>query len=149
LTTQDKDKAANTRRGISDQFHKTPLYTQTKTSKHIQQKAECLLQQQMKQIDNYKSIRVDENTWFVLRSTTPKTESPSILPLFSRIRKVTVDENGQMQCDCGFTSRNGIPDRHIGHVACKYGIDFQSFCHGDIDVRYHIANLSALKIPPS
>ena len=49
---------------------------------------------------------------------------------------MTINNSGKMECDCGSIHRNGIPDRHIAHVAIKFGKDFESFTHHDVDPRF-------------
>jgi hypothetical protein len=111
------------------------LYTKTSTSDYLRRVAESILQQQIEQLENYVSLRVNETTWWVIGSAPRKERG--VLPSFSRIRTVTVDDNQKMHCSCGFIDRIGIPDRHIAHVATKFGVDWDSFTHHDVDIRFH------------
>ena len=137
MIDQDRDKAAMTTKKTADAFHKIPLYTQTVTSNKIVQVAESHMQKELAEVENYSSLRVNDKEFWVVRSTptTQKTKD-SIIPIFRRVRVVTVDTNGKMQCTCGSTHRKGIPDRHMGHAALKFGIDFQGFSHHDVDLRF-------------
>jgi hypothetical protein len=135
MVDQDNDKAVIIAKAVSDSFYKKRLDSQTESSNNITLAAECQLQKEMKEVENYISHRVDERTWWVLRST-PQVHCKSIIPVFSRVRVVTIDANGKMRCSCGYTHRHGIPDRHIAHIAFKFGKDFHCFGHHDVDLRY-------------
>jgi hypothetical protein len=137
MTNQAKEKESITKKAVAGSFFKTKLYTGTPTSTHLQQVAESMMQVQMKEVENYASLRVNESTWWVIRSATAKANSNRIIPLFRRLRIVKVDHNGKMTCSCGYTDRHGIPDRHVAHVAVKYGQNFSSFSHHDVDIRFH------------
>jgi hypothetical protein len=83
-------------------------------------------------------IHINSNTWFVIRGTTRKsTSTGSTIPSFERVRMVTINKRSWMKCSCGYTDCFGIPDCHIAHVALKYGVNFKSFGHNDVDLRYH------------
>jgi hypothetical protein len=49
---------------------------------------------------------------------------------------VYVNKEGGLECTCGYTARNGIPDRHIIHVAMTYGTDFGGFTHHNVHIRF-------------
>lgn len=137
MIDQDRDKAAIISKKAADAFLKTPLYTSTLTSNHIVQVAESHLQREANELENYASIRIQEKEFWVLRSTSTKQGTKdSVIPKFRRVRVVTVDGDGMMKCSCGSTHRSGIPDRHIFHVARKFGVNFESFIHHDIDPRF-------------
>ena len=135
MIDQDREKAATMSKKVADSFLKTPLYTNTATSKQLVQVAESHLQNEIMEIENYVSIRVLENKFWVMRSNSSwQTTKDTVIPKFRRVRVVTVDGNGKMKCTCGSrTHRTGIPDRHVVHVAQKFGKDFQLFTHHDVD----------------
>jgi hypothetical protein len=92
----------------------------------------------MQAAEKYISIRINSNTWFVFHGTTHKsTSTVSTIPSFERVRTVTINKCGWMKCSCGYTDHFGIPDCHMAHMALKYGVDFKSFRHHDVDLRYH------------
>jgi SWIM zinc finger len=137
---QDQTKGDSTKRKASTAFHKTPVYTDTETSRHITQVAECTLQGQLGQAKNYASLRTDEMTWLVTRSALRAANDLGSLlpPMFDRMRRVTLDNKGVLDCDCGYTKRNGIPCRHIAHVAYKYSPDdYKGFTYQDTSMRWY------------
>jgi hypothetical protein len=140
MVNQDEDKAVRGTKSASDALTKLPLYTKTITSGKLRTVAESMFQQQNEECDNYMSLRLGETTWWVLRSTPRKPDG--IIPTFSRIRIVSIDNNNEMHCSCGFIDRNGIPCRHVVHAARKFGIEFKSFTHHDIDLRFHTSYCS-------
>lgn len=135
MVNQDEVRDAIVQKSVCDGLIKKPLYTTSITSKFIRRVAESMFQQQSDEAENYVSYRVQDKKWLVLRST--EREVGGVLPCFSRVRTVTVDKDNCMHCTCGFIERNGIPDRHIIHVARKFGVEFTSFTHHDIDLRFH------------
>ena len=66
------------------------------------------------------------------------TDTP--IPLFRRIRIVTIQDDGTMNCDCYQFEREGIPCAHQGCVATMCyqccGKGFVGFTHHDISVRW-------------
>ncbi|KAG7351360.1 SWIM zinc finger domain protein [Nitzschia inconspicua] len=55
-----------------------------------------------------------------------------------------------MKCSCCEYERNGIPCRHICHVALKFGSDFESFTHHSVDIRFWtVYSLYAVVLDPS
>jgi N-acetylmuramoyl-L-alanine amidase len=70
MVDQDLDKSAITSKKTADALFKTPLHTSTATSKSIVRVAESHLQKEMAEVENYSSIRVKDNEFWVLRSTT-------------------------------------------------------------------------------
>jgi hypothetical protein len=136
LTDQDFDKAKMKKRAASSSFHKTQLYSSTATSQDLQKESESMLQEEIIESEQYSSIRVDETTWWVLRSVPRKIRNDPIVD-FERVRVVTIDKNGSMECSCGYTSHFGIPDRHVIHVASHYGENFMGFNSSNVDIRFH------------
>lgn len=68
MIDQDKEKAAVVSKKTSDAFLKTPLYTKSTTSHRIVQVAESHLQNEVAELENYASICVKSNEFWVLRS---------------------------------------------------------------------------------
>ncbi|KAG7372244.1 SWIM zinc finger domain protein [Nitzschia inconspicua] len=55
-----------------------------------------------------------------------------------------------MKCSCCEYERNGIPCRHICHVALKFGTNFESFTHHSINIRFWtVYSLYAVVLDPS
>lgn len=149
MTNQDEDKFTQNRKKASDAFHKTPLQARTNTSAHVLQTAESMLQQAMVASESYSSYRVCERKWWVLYSGH-RNLPVRLLPVFARVRTVSIDENNRMKCSCFEYERNGIPCKHICHVASKFGTNFESFTHHSVDIRFWTAySLYAVVLDPS
>jgi hypothetical protein len=150
MTDQDAARAKKKAVAVSDAFHKTQLYSDTPSSQQIQKVAESMLQQELESAESYVSIRIDEKTFWVLRAVTRKV-GKSPVPVFERVRVVTIGEDRCLRCSCEYPGHYGIPDRHISHVALHYGVDFQCWSHHDVDLRYHnsYCRLVAMKDPDS
>jgi hypothetical protein len=136
---QDGTKGDSKKRKVSEAFHKTPVYTDSSTSRYITQVAECMLQTQLSESEKYASLRNDDTTWLVVRSAErPNNNSGSLVaPIFERMRRLTLDKNGVLHCECGYTKRNGIPCRHIAHVAYNYSSGaFPGFTYQDTSIRW-------------
>jgi hypothetical protein len=141
MINQDESKSTCRKRKASAEFNTRPLYTDTKTSKHINDVAEDMLREQIKLSDNNSSVRTSMTEWLVFFTGERKRseETPSAVwptPIFDRKRCVFINEDGGLQCSCGYANRNGIPDRHIIHVATNYGINFEGFSHHNVHVRF-------------
>jgi hypothetical protein len=141
MINQDESKSSCRKRKASAEFNTRPLYTDTKTSKHINDVAEDILREQIVLSENYSSVRGSVNEWLVCFTGERKRseEMPSDVwptPTFERMRLVHINKDGGLQCSCGYANRNGIPDRHIIHVAMNYGINFEGFSHHNVHVRF-------------
>ncbi|KAG7363201.1 hypothetical protein IV203_026561 [Nitzschia inconspicua] len=99
MINQDEDKFTQSRKKASDAFHKTPLQARTNTSAHVLQSAENMLQQAMVASESYISYRVCERKWWVLYSGH-RNLPVRLLPVFERVRTVSIDENYRMNCSC-------------------------------------------------
>ncbi|KAG7341732.1 SWIM zinc finger domain protein [Nitzschia inconspicua] len=149
MINQDEDKFTQNRKRASDAFHKTPLQARTNTSAHVLQTAESMLQQAMVASESYISYRVCERKWWVLYSGH-RNLPVRLLPVFARARTVSIDENNRMKCSCCEYERNGIPCKHICHVASKFGTNFESFTHHLVNIRFWTAySLYAVVLDPS
>jgi hypothetical protein len=139
MINQDQCKASHRKKSTSAAFNSVPLYTNTRTCRQIQAVAETMIQEQLALADRYASIRISKNKWYVgFSSEQTKHSSPdaSPKPRFSRIRIVTLNEAGRLQCSCGYAERNGVPDRHLMHVTLSYGRSFDSFTQHSVAVRF-------------
>ena len=139
VINQDECKANHWKRTSSAAFNGVPLYANTGTCRQIHAVAETMIQEQIALTDSYSSIRISKTQWYACFSSERKEPSSlavSPQPTFARIRMVTLNEAGQLHCSCGYTDRNGVPDRHIIHVALNYGISFKGFTHHNDDVRF-------------
>lgn len=139
MMNQDECKASHRKKSTWTAFNSVPLYTNTRTCRQIQAVAETMIQEQLALANSYASIRISKNKWYVGSSSAQtKHASPgaSPKPTFSRIRIVTLNEAGRLQCSCGYAERNGVPDRHLMHVALSYGRNFDSFTHHSVAVRF-------------
>ena len=148
MVDQDEKKATLSKITASAEFHETPLYTSTPTSKHLKPVAETMLQQQSALIEAYASVRISFNKWLVMfsakrsgneSSLESKHAHLSVIPVFNRVRTVILDHDGRLHCDCGYSMRNGVPDRHVIHVATKYGNSFTAFTHQSVAVRFWLS----------
>jgi len=137
MTDQDAERAKRKAAAVSASFHKTQLYSDTETGGEVQKVAESMLVEEMREATKYISIRIDERTWLVLRGV-PRKASSHRMPVFERVRVVTLKDDGTMVCSCGYVDRFGIPDRHVSHVALSYSINkFEWWSHHSIDLRFH------------
>jgi hypothetical protein len=141
MINQDESKSSFRKRKAAAEFNTRPLYTDTQTSKHINDVAEDMLREQIELSENYSSVRGSMTKWLVCFTGERKRseEKPSAvwpMPIFDRIRFVHINKDGGLQCSCGYANRNGIPDRHMIHVAMNYGINFEGFTHHNVHVRF-------------
>ncbi|KAG7353854.1 SWIM zinc finger domain protein [Nitzschia inconspicua] len=149
MINQDEDKFTQNRKKTCNAFHKNALQGRTITSAHVLQTAESMLQQAMVASESYISYRFCDHKWWVLYSG-PHNVQGRLLPVFQRVRIVSVDENHKMTCSCCEYERNGIPCRHICHVALKFGSNFESFTHHSVDIRFWtVYSLYAVVLDPS
>jgi SWIM zinc finger len=135
MLIQDQNKAVENMKQASKELHQTKLYTSTRTSTVLNTVSESMLANEMKQAENYLSVRThaDHLRWDVLRCDTKISQSPQ--PQFQRVRTVQVDDKGVMCCSCGFFIQNGIPCRHMCHVSKNYRSNFE-WTEMDVDVRH-------------
>jgi SWIM zinc finger len=135
MLIQDHNKAVENQKKASKELHDTKLYTSTRTSKFLNTISESMLAHEMKQAENFVSVRAqaDELRWDLLRCDTKISHSPQ--PQFQRVRSVQVDDEGIMYCSCDFFSQNGIPCRHMCHVSKNYRPNFE-WNEMDVDVRH-------------
>ena len=133
---QDETKMGIYARSVSRNFNETPLYTNTDTSRRLTVVAECMLREQVDQIECYASVRLNTKTWLVMRCAASKSMQPSPIPKFQRVCRVTRNLNGKLECSCGYYNRYGCPDRHTAHVAEYYGKDFTGFKYTDVAPRF-------------
>lgn len=137
MINQDECKASQRKRSASAAFNHVPLHASTGTCRKIQAVAETMMQEQLALVDRYTSVRISETQWYVVYSAERGTSSDvSPKPTFSRVRVVTLDEGGGLHCSCGYSNRNGVPDRHLAHVALNYGNSFHGFTHHDVAIRF-------------
>jgi hypothetical protein len=142
MINQDESKSSVLKRKASAEFNNVPLYTKTKTSTHINEVAEDMMKREIELADSYSSVRLSEKKWAVrytaVRKGSEEERSANVwpMPIFDRTRIVSLNADGGLQCTCGYANRNGIPDRHIMHVATSYGINFEGFSHHNVHVRF-------------
>ncbi|KAG7361662.1 SWIM zinc finger domain protein [Nitzschia inconspicua] len=149
MINQDEDKVTQKRKKTLDAFHKKPLRARTNTSAHVLPTAESMLQQAMAASESYISYRFCERKWWVLYSGH-RNLPVRLLPVFARVRTVSIDENNRMKCSCFEYERNGIPCKHMCHVASKFGTYFESVTHHSVDIRFWTAySLYAVVLDPS
>jgi hypothetical protein len=153
LSNQDEARGQAKSRSIADAFNKTPVWTDMESSRNLMIRSESMFQRELKGAESYISLQVHPFKWFILRSAPRMISQDAILPVFERIHTVTVDENdGRMYCDCGDGCCNGIPDRHMAHVARKYGIqnnaDEPLFGYCDVSIRQWISYSKFLLADP-
>ena len=118
MVLQDEDKLQANKKQLNDDMHKRRLCDLDDDAlKYVSKKAVGQLSLQVKALENYASVRNDEKTWNVLRSTSRRDDLRDIiLPVFERIRCVTWNIDQTMSCDCRYLNRWGMPCRHIAHV---------------------------------
>ena len=146
MINQDERKSNTRKRKAVTEFNSTPLYTGTATGKKINKVAENMLKKQIELSENYCSVRISETKWALWFSGKRKEGEEEMdidhewpTPRFRRTRFVSIHKDGGLQCSCGYANRNGIPDRHIIHVAMNYGRDFEGFTHHQVHIRFWCA----------
>ena len=112
-----------------------------------------MLREQINLCENYSSVCHSVTKWFVCftgdrKKSDETTSDVWPTPIFDQMRIVHINEDGGLQCSCGYANRNGIPDRHIIHVlAMNFGINFEGFSHHNVHVRFWKAfNKFVLKV---
>jgi hypothetical protein len=72
MLIQDHNKAVENQKKASKELHDTKLYTSTRTSKFLNTNSESMLAHEMKQAENFVSVRAqaDELRWDLLRCDT-------------------------------------------------------------------------------
>jgi hypothetical protein len=138
MIQQDEDKLQTKMVALHSELHKRRCCDlKSDSGKNITKKAYGQLTLQMKNIQCYASIRIDSTTWLVLRSTDQLLGREHFkIPIFQRVRQVTLCPNNVLCCDCGYIDRWGIPCRHMAHVIEFYSDKKCDFTHHDIDVRW-------------
>jgi hypothetical protein len=78
MLIQDQNKAVENMKQASKELHATKLYTSTRTSTFLNTVSESMLANEMKQAENYLSVRThaDHLRWDVLRCDTKISTSP-------------------------------------------------------------------------
>ena len=142
MVQQDSDKLLAKKMDLHSEMHKQRLCNlDSEDGKYISKRAYGQLVQQCEAAQNYASIRTSKTTWSVMYSLDENKQSNSrVIPVFSRIRHVTWNTNLTLSCDCGYTSRWGMPCRHMAHVAEFYTTTKYSFTHHDVDIRWWSIN---------
>jgi hypothetical protein len=139
LTEQDEARAKTKRKQVADSFHKTQLHSSEKASQHLQKEADSHLKEENEASKRYISVRTSPRTWLVLCAAGRSVVGNSARPLFERVRTVSINDNNELTCSCGYTCHFGIPDRHMAHVANEYGTmgGTMPFSHHDVAMRHH------------
>ena len=82
----------------------------------------------------YITIVINENEWLVPHvAIFEKDSSKTNTPQFQRIRKVTLDEKGFLNCSCGKTNEYLLPCVHI----CRIVNDESFFGPTQFHIRWH------------
>jgi hypothetical protein len=70
------------------------------------------------------------------QQTHPSQEESSPIPVFRRIRKVTVSAGRVMSCSCGQFERTGLSCVHIMAVVSHHNSGWCGFMHHDVSIRW-------------
>ena len=152
LNIQQDLKAAEIEEMIYFDFtHTDKRWSKLPTSPYTVSLAEGLLLKMMSRIQLYESSFVGDGKFQVKymgdEIGTAKVDSEHYsdftdtpIPLFRRIRIVTIQDDGTMLCDCYQFEREGIPCAHQGCVATMCyqccGKGFVGFTYHDISVHW-------------
>ena len=94
------------------------IWTISKTSKYLTDYAEGIACANFDRKDQYTSRYIGLHTWVVCASSViddilNNRSDKQLPPTFSRVRIVSLDNNGYMNCSCGYPQRFLMPCTHI------------------------------------
>jgi hypothetical protein len=140
MVQQDNDKLRSKKISLHADLHKhRTCNLGDQDGSFIVKNAYGQLKVQIKEGQNYASLRTGPTTWKVIRSTD--RQLTTLLPIFERTRIIKWNDNGLLQCNCGYIERWGMPCRHMAHVVIMYSHDENcSFTHHDVDIRWWTVN---------
>jgi hypothetical protein len=151
LCLQSNLKACELEEIVSNDYLKSQkLWSKSPTAKHVTTYAEGIIVSIYKRRDSYKTIRVGERSFEVhyvgedgrveIEDSKDYDAFNTPLPLFKRVRRVNVDEDGTMLCSCQRFETTGIFCSHQDSVAfavsTDIGIDWEGFSKHDVAVRW-------------
>lgn len=110
------------------------LWSKLPTSQKLTHKGEGLVTAQWELRDNYISQRVGDSYWLVAGKARDNCRKLGLVPSFSRIRKVSIDDDGILLCSCMYFERIGIPCRHQMHVLTSIDEGYAGITHHDVSV---------------
>ena len=152
LNLQSDIKAAQLEEIIfKDYKYSNKKWSNTPTAPYTTTFGEGLIKEVYCRLPLYVSKRVDVSTFQVLYEGCEasvdiedlKYYEDVPLPLFDRVREVTIDHSGVMFCSCQRFESRGIFCEHLLCVATSIhkhsGIAFDGFTHHDIALRYRTA----------
>jgi hypothetical protein len=150
INTQTDIKVAELEEIIyRDVYFQRKCWSQLPTSPYTVSHAEGLLNNTMSRIPLYDAKMIEIGI-FQVTYVGPKNVVPDCMddtnvqdctiPIFTKIRTVTVDTCGTMFCSCCLFERQGLPCTHQARVAglCheSVGSTFPGFTHHDIHVHW-------------
>jgi hypothetical protein len=111
----------------------TKLWSNLPTSEHLTHLGEGLVVEQWKIRNNYESRQIEANLFQVRRMNhNPKNVA---MPIFKRIRIVSIANDGRLRCSCCYFERIGIVCRHMMHILQSVTHeDYSGVSHRDISV---------------
>ena len=100
---------------MTKQFRSTKPHTKLGCSNSLVEKCECALQHSIDSLTDYECIRITSSKWLVRRVVYPN--SGKMIPIFARVRTVTLTDNNVLRCSCPRTSVYGDICVHALKVA--------------------------------
>ena len=167
LENNSQIKAIDRSIAICDRANSTKLWSLTSTSASVTNVAESMINHEWESRSNYDCILTCHRNWSVSKlikgrdsdnetsdeeeevvsegkedSSSP-TKFSGVIPVFSRVYSVHLDQDNILKCSCKNHERMGFPCRHISCVMCKEPALAQIFPDGfplsSISVMWHTA----------
>jgi hypothetical protein len=163
LTMNGNIKVKNTMIENARQESSKKLWSKLPTANSVTTLAESIIKSQWTQRNEYICHRSGRLEWLLTRVNEvddvledeadaadqdgAKGKRKGIIPRFLRVRKVTLDPEGNfLRCTCNHFENSGIPCRHIMKVLCDVDPNYKGVTHRDVAVfwwkRYYFFGMS-------
>ena len=108
------------------------LWSKLPTAQRLTHKGEGLVTAQWELRNNYVSQRVGQTYWLVAGTGKEYNRKTGLVPCFSRVRKVSIVDDGILLCSCRHFERIGIPYHHQMHVLASIQKGYAGITHHDV-----------------